>query len=200
MKVIAHGAEAVLHEGEHDGRKSIIKERLPKKYRIKILDESIRSKRTKQEVRLLSKARRAGVPVPSIIDFNSTTITMEKISGDTVKDSVMKSKDARIFSEIGECIGLLHTSGIIHGDLTTANMIHNEDKVYFIDFGLGKISPKIEDQANDLFLLFEALKSTHHKIRERAWENVLNAYKRTYLKANEVLKRLEQIKTRRRYK
>ncbi len=70
-----------------------------------------------------------------------------------------------IFKEIGNLIGKMHNQNIIHGDLTTSNMIvnSNEKKIYFIDFGLSFFSEKIEDKAVDLHLLKRALESKHLK-------------------------------------
>jgi len=78
-------------------------------------------------------------------------------------------------------------------------MILKDGRLYIIDFGLGKFSRKAEDQAADLYVLFEALKSTHFKNMESAWANVLKVYKQKYPNANEVLKRIEKISHRRRY-
>jgi Kae1-associated kinase Bud32 len=101
---------------------------------------------------------------------------------------------------MGESIARLHSAGIVHGDLTTSNMIFKDDRLYIIDFGLGKISSKVEDQAVDLYLLYEALKSTHLRLLDEAWGAVLNAYKQNYVKSKEVLSRIAKIEKRRRYK
>ena len=74
-----------------------------------------------------------------------------------------------------------------------------ENKLFIIDFGLGKNSQKIEDQAVDLYVLYEALRAAHFKVLDKTWETVLNIYKHNYTKSKEVLTRLEKIKKRRRY-
>jgi len=101
---------------------------------------------------------------------------------------------------VGRLIGKLHSAGIIHGDLTTSNMIMKDGKLYFIDFGLGFFSRKLEDQGTDLKLLKEALKSTHFKIMDVCWKNILKGYRTEYPKAEMVLKRVEDIEKRARYK
>jgi len=111
-----------------------------------------------------------------------------------------KDERTEIYKKIGKSVAYLHSSGIIHGDLTTSNMIMAGGEIFFIDFGLGKVSTRIEDQATDLYLLYEAFKSTHFKILDEAWSMVLKTYKQNYLNADNVLKRIEKIKTRRRYK
>jgi Kae1-associated kinase Bud32 len=203
MRIVQRGAEAVLYLEEMDGKKVLVKDRLPKGYRIPQLDDKIRSQRTKREERLILKARRAGVNAPNIVEARESKIIMEWIEGKKIKDSLNsmpRSQRVKIFKLIGESIGKLHSAGIIHGDLTTSNMIFKDDRLYIIDFGLGKISGKIEDQAVDLYLLYEALKSTHLKLLEEAWEGVLKAYKQNYSKSKEVLNRVLKIEKRRRYK
>ncbi|MCX6814081.1 MAG: KEOPS complex kinase/ATPase Bud32 [Candidatus Aenigmarchaeota archaeon] len=203
MKIIQRGAEAVLYLEERDGDKVLVKDRLPKGYRIPQLDEKIRTQRTKREESLILKARRAGVNAPNIVEARESKIIMEWIEGKKIKDtlnSMPRSQRMEIYKLIGESIGKLHSNGIIHGDLTTSNMIFKDGRLYIIDFGLGKISGKIEDQAVDLYLLYEALKSTHLKRLNEAWEGILKAYKQNYSKSKEVLNRVLKIEKRRRYK
>jgi len=203
MKIIQRGAEAVLYLEEKDGQNVLVKDRLPKGYRIPKLDDRIRTQRTRHEETLLLKARRAGVHAPSVMEAGESRIVMEWIDGKKLKDSLNgmpRGQRVGIYRLIGESIGRLHSAGIIHGDLTTSNMIFKDNRLYIIDFGLGRISGKIEDQAVDLYLLYEALKSTHLRLQKEAWEGILKAYKQNYAKSNEVLSRLLKIEKRRRYK
>jgi Kae1-associated kinase Bud32 len=203
MKIIQRGAEAVLYLEEMDGKKVLVKDRLPKGYRIPQLDDKIRMQRTRHEQALLLKAKRAGVAAPNIVDAGESRIVMEWIEGKKLKDSLngmARSQRGGIYRLMGESIGRLHSAGIIHGDLTTSNMIFKDNRLYIIDFGLGRISGKIEDQAVDLYLLYEALKSTHLRLLGDAWKSILKAYKQNYAKSNEVLSRLLKIENRRRYK
>lgn len=214
MQIIQRGAEAVLYLEEMDGKKVLVKDRLPKGYRIPQLDDKIRMQRTRHEESLLLKAKRAGVNAPNVVDAGESRIVMEWVEGKKLKDSLKgmaKGQRAGVYRLIGESIGRLHSAGIIHGDLTTSNMIFKDaqqkdaakacqDRLYIIDFGLGRISGKIEDQAVDLYLLYEALKSTHLRLLGDAWKSILKAYKQNYAKSNEVLGRLLKIENRRRYK
>jgi Kae1-associated kinase Bud32 len=199
MKEIARGAEAVLYRG--GGR--LVKDRIRKGYRIPELDTRIRRLRTRGEERLLDRARRAGVNTPSVLESGESRLVMEFIDGGRVKD-VFNSMGAKeredVCRLIGESVSRLHSAGIMHGDLTTSNMILKEGKIYIIDFGLGKMSERSEDQAVDLFLLFEALKSTHFAYLNEAWQYILKVYRQNYNRAEEVLKSLEKIEKRRRYK
>jgi Kae1-associated kinase Bud32 len=203
VTVVQRGAEAILYLEERDGQKVLVKDRVPKGYRIPQLDERIRIQRTRHEENLLLKARRAGVAAPGVLESGSSKLVMEWIEGSRLKDtlnSMEKGERLKVYRLMGESIGKLHSAGIIHGDLTTSNMIFKDNGLYIIDFGLGKISGKVEDQAVDLYLLYEALKSTHLKLADGAWKNILKAYKQNYAKSNEVFKRMLKIERRRRYK
>lgn len=203
MKIICRGAESIIYLGEFQGQEAIIKERIRKGYRIDQIDKKLRKSRTKKEIRLLTEARKVGVPTPKILDIDDTDykIVMENITGQRVKEflnSDAGSKD-EVCCEIGRMIGKLHSSGIVHGDLTTSNMILKDDKVYFIDFGLGEFSKKIEDKGVDMNLLFEALKSTHFKILKHCWDCILKGYRKEYKDADEVLEKVSEIEKRARY-
>jgi Kae1-associated kinase Bud32 len=152
----------------------------------------------------LSEARRANVHTPRIFDVDKENykIIMEYVDGIRIKElfnELDKKKIEQISFGVGKLIGKLHSAGIIHGDLTTSNMILWNENIYFIDFGLGFFSKKIEDQGTDLRLLYEALKSTHFKIIDICWKRVIEGYKTEYTKADQVLEKIEEIKKRARY-
>jgi len=199
-KIIQRGAEAILYLEKG----KLVKERISKGYRIPELDRKIRRQRTKSEAKLIERSRRKGLPVPSVGIEGDFRIVMDYIEGKRLKEILNKMDRKRrenACEEIGRIVSLLHSSGIIHGDLTTSNMIlDKKGKIFLIDFGLGKFSEKIEDQAVDLFLLYEALKSTHFRSLGECWERILKTYSRNYSNEKEVLKRIEKIKKRRRYK
>jgi len=202
--MIKQGAEAKLFLDKQDNQKIIIKDRVKKEYRIKQIDEKIRRLRTTQEYNLLSEARRANVHTPRTFDVDKENykIIMEYVDGIRIKElfnELDKKKIEQISFGVGKLIGKLHSAGIIHGDLTTSNMILWNENIYFIDFGLGFFSKKIEDQGTDLRLLYEALKSTHFKIIDICWKRVIEGYKTEYIKADQVLEKIEEIKKRARY-
>jgi Kae1-associated kinase Bud32 len=204
IKLIKQGAEAKLFLAEFDKQKVVIKDRIRKKYRIRQIDEKIRKKRTSLESSLISEARRAGVPTPKILEINRKNhkLIMEFVEGKRIKELLQEAEKRtikKICTQIGRMIGKLHSVGIIHGDLTTSNMILKNGKTYFIDFGLGFFSKKIEDQGTDLKLLREALKSTHFQILDLSWKSIVEGYRKEYPKANEVLRRVEEIEKRARY-
>lgn len=196
--LIQKGAEAEIHkEGE-----IVRKVRIKKSYRIPQLDERLREERTRFEARMIQSARRTGILAPKIFDVQKYEIRMEWIDGERVKEYLFKAskKDrVKIYTEIGHVVATLHRWGIIHGDLTTSNFIVKENHLWLIDFGLGKFSRKIEDQAIDLWLLYEAIKATHFKFVKEAWKEILKEYKANYSNAISVLSQLEKIRQRRRY-
>lgn len=198
MKKIAQGAEAVLYRDKD----RLVKDRIKKTYRIKEIDEKLRKRRTRLEARLIRKAKQI-IPTPTIIDEDKFRITMDFIDGKMVKDAMNEKNCNKICKTMGKNIAALHNYDIIHGDLTTSNMIlkhKKENDIFFIDFGLGFVSKRAEDKAVDMFLLHEALESTHFEILEKAWNIILKAYKENYADADKVIKTLQKIEKRRRYK
>ena len=138
MEIIKRGAEAEIYVTEWKGRKIVIKRRIKKGYRIKELDEKIREQRTKKEALLMMSARKAGVSVPIIYDLhiNNKEIFMQYIDGQRIKDAIDEMDEKmqkKICGEIGKSIANLHKNGIIHGDITTSNMIWMNERLYFIE-------------------------------------------------------------------
>lgn len=203
MQVMKRGAEAVLFLDKQDSEDVVIKERIKKGYRIAEIDSKLRKQRTKGEAFLISSARRAGLSTPKILSVDETgfKIIMEFIPGKRLKELLNETDNKTremIAEELGKNVALLHSNKIVHGDLTTSNMIFHDNKIYFIDFGLGFFSQRIEDYAMDLAVLEEAIKSTHYKYLNELWQNILKGYSTADI-SKEVLKRLEEIEKRGRY-
>ena len=196
MKLIAQGAESKLFL---DGNK-VIKNRFRKTYRIKDIDDKLRKSRTKREAKILDKLEAINFPVPELIKNNEKdTLEMQYINGTLLKNILNKQNCIKLSKEIGEKVAILHNNNIIHHDLTTSNMIFNK-QIYFIDFGLSFFSTKIEDRAVDLHLLKEALESKHSKIWEKCYKAALCSYAKKAKNGKEVIKRLEVVEKRGRYK
>lgn len=195
-KLIAQGAEAKLFlENNH-----ILKNRFKKSYRIKKIDEKLRGFRTRREAKILQKLQAMNFPSPKLVKSDEKeSLVVEKINGELLKDALEKSNYGKLCGEIGKKIAILHNSSIIHGDLTTSNMLLNKE-VYFIDFGLSFFSEKAEDKAVDLHLLKEALESKHYKIWKNCFQCAIGSYKKGAKKSNEILKRLEIVEKRGRYR
>ncbi len=199
-KIIAKGAEAIISLKKN----TILKKRIKKSYRINELDEKLRRIRTKKEIKLLEKSSNL-IPVPKIIKSNSKEIELEYIKGKKLADYLNTSKDkSKISKLIGENLAKLHDNHIIHGDLTTSNMIYVNkkklNKLYFIDFGLGFESSRSEDKATDLHVLKEALEAKHYQHANQIWKTILNSYKKFSINANQTLKQLDKVESRGRYK
>ncbi|MDF0590318.1 Kae1-associated kinase Bud32 [Candidatus Methanocrinis natronophilus] len=187
---IGRGAEAVIcREGD-----KVTKWRLPKGYRLEALDERIRRERTVMESRIISEARRCGVPTPIVLDVDQFTITMEHIEGVKMKEVI----DPELSERAGELAGRLHGCRIVHGDLTTSNMILKDGKIYFIDFGLSFHDQSLEAQGVDVHVFFQTVRSSHDRAEELI-SAFGRGYARTYARAGEVLKRVEEIEGRGRY-
>jgi len=204
MEIIYRGAESIVYLDEFEGEQALVKERIEKKYRIKQIDERLRKTRIRKEVRLLTEVRKFGVFTPKILHVDEVKykIIMEYIGANRIKEllnSADKKTIEKICFKIGKAIGKMHANGIVHGDLTTSNMILKDEKIYFIDFGLGEFSKRIEDQGVDLNLLYEAIRSTHFKILELCWNNIIKGYKGEYKDAEKVLQQVEEIEKRARY-
>lgn len=199
--LIKIGAEAQLRLITWKGKKAVEKYRLPKGYRISLLDERLRSARIRTEVKLMAEARSLGISVPVIydIDIVENKIIMEYIDGDQVKEIINSETEAQdICRRIGAMVGVLHSNGIVHGDLTTSNMLLSNGEIYFIDFSLGRKSQEIEDQGVDFHLLREAFSSAHSE-RFDLFEDVLDGYRKGYERAGEVIDRMRAIEMRGRY-
>jgi TP53 regulating kinase-like protein len=152
-------------------------------------------------------ARTAGVPTPTVflVDVSSATIIMEFVRGKLVKElfsQVSESKRRSMCLDIGRLIGRLHLNGIVHGDLTTSNMIVNADeKIYFVDFGLGEKTEELEAKGVDLHLMKRALQSTHFVFAEECFAAVVEGYSRIMgaREAKKVLDNVGEIERRGRY-
>jgi TP53 regulating kinase-like protein len=204
---LAQGAEAIIYTDYN----TVTKERFEKKYRHPTLDKELRKFRTRRESKILEKLQEMKFPAPRLIEMDDSTmkVNMDHVPGDTLKkaiDALEEKKDSKRYlalcKEIGEKIATLHNAGIVHHDLTTSNMIlhRDEDKVYFIDFGLSFFSEKVEDYAVDLHLFKHALESRHYRIWEKCFNIAMAGYKKKAKKGDETMKRLETVEKRGRYK
>ncbi len=199
-KIIAQGAEAILiRKGD-----ALIKRRVKKGYRHPELDKKIRLRRTRRESKILNKASKT-INSPRVLEINENKaeIKMEFIPGKVLSDhldTLPLKKALKICFDIGSEVGLLHSLDMIHGDLTTSNIILKGGKVTLIDFGLGFHSKRAEDKAVDLRLLHQALKSKHFKHYEKYFAEVIKGYKVTSKEDDKILKQLKIVESRGRYK
>ncbi|KAJ5561316.1 hypothetical protein N7461_000077 [Penicillium sp. DV-2018c] len=121
-----------------------------------------------------------------------------------------------LLRKMGAAIGVLHKAGVVHGDLTTSNLMLRpfgngngdgdeimdddgypsmEGDVVLIDFGLSSQSSQDEDRAVDLYVLERAIGSTHPR-SEPMLEELISGYRDSYKGAVSALKRLEDVRMR----
>ncbi len=197
MKLIARGAEANIYlDGEN-----IIKERVKKSYRIPELDLKLRLSRTKREAKLLSLAKKAGVPAPFVRDVipEEFTLVMSYIPGDKLRDVVSEVDIREVFTLAGEIAAKLHANHIIHGDLTTSNMLLSGGRLYLIDFGLGEVTESTEAKGTDLLVFKKSVHATHAEFEKEIFDAFFSGYSKVYSGADRVLERLRIIEKRGRY-
>jgi TP53 regulating kinase-like protein len=205
--LIKKGAEASLYLEDWHGQKVILKKRLSKKYRVPELDKEIQNQRTRHEPQIMHRAKEAGVPTPIIflVDLEEATIIMEYVEGKQVKhvlNDLPQNERRKLCRHIGELVGKLHDNGIVHGDLTTSNMILTPmGEVVFIDFGLSEQTWELEARGVDLHLMKRAIASTHFMHSDECFEAVIAGYERIMGKkaTNEVLEKIAEIERRGRY-
>jgi TP53 regulating kinase-like protein len=199
-KILSRGAEAVIYLS---GGK-VIKKRLKKDYRIPELDKKITKRRTKAETKLLKKASEViKSPAPEKTN-KENEIIIPFIEGDKLSEklnSYNNKKQLEVMKKIGLEVGKLHKEGIVHGDLTTSNMILKEKEIYIIDFGLGSFNGKYEQKGVDVHLLKEALEAKHFQNYKKLFLAFKSGYKSIDKnEAKKVFERLEAIEKRGRYK
>jgi len=124
QKTIQQGAEAII---SLDKNNQILKNRIKKSYRIPELDEKLRKKRTKSEAKIINKLQSI-INVPKIIKTENNKIIMQYINGKKLSEHLENLDYKTISKQIGEILTKLHNQDIIHGDLTTSNMIYKENK------------------------------------------------------------------------
>lgn len=237
------GAEALLYKShfltvDHN-LPCALKHRPSKPYRHAILDAKLTRHRILAEARVLVKLRREGVAVPAVyaLDWEQGWMLAEWIDGGTIRsildvwlprfvaqgDQSREGEIAGLWTlmhKIGRAVGRMHEVGVVHGDLTTSNLmlrpaLERDDhvigssnsqastafdgNVVLIDFGLAQQSVQDEDRAVDLYVLERAFGSTHPKT-EGLFAEVLKGYGESYKTAKVALRRLEEVRMRGRKK
>jgi TP53 regulating kinase-like protein len=206
-EMLTKGSEAFIYSGEFLGKKAIIKERRPKKYRHPKLDMILRTERIKLETRILNAASNSSIPVPAVLGAypEKFILILEFIEGkplgkfleENLEKGDKKIKD--FFFEIGMLTGKLHELNIIHGDLTIHNILVRKNDLILIDFGLSFITDDIEPFATDLYTFESALRAYTPKEVGKWVTYFLEGYKKSYSKANLVLQQFQDILSRGRY-
>ncbi|KAL6564383.1 hypothetical protein OROMI_015833 [Orobanche minor] len=207
MVLVKQGAEARVFESTFIGKRSIIKERFSKKYRHPSLDSKLTLRRLNAEARCMTKARKLGVSTPVLyaVDPLMHALTLEFVEGSAVKDifleigtkGIVDEQLDDIATQIGDAIAKLHDGGLIHGDLTTSNMLirSGTNQLVLIDFGLSFTSTLPEDKAVDLYVLERALLSMHSSCGN-VMDRILKAYRRSSRQWSSTWNKLAQVRQR----
>ncbi len=189
MKLFRSGAEASISiEGS-----TVIKQRLVKEYRHPDLDSRLRLERARREYKVLSKTN---VLVPKVLSFDeeSCSLVMEFIDGPALVDVLDASCVSVYMPLVARSVRQLHDEGIIHGDLTTSNMLVRGQEIVLIDFGLAQFSSSLEDIAVDLQVIYQSLSGRHPDTG--AWD----VFIREYAPSSELLQRFSVVRSRGKYK
>lgn len=109
-----------------------------------------------------------------------------------------------LMRRVGAAVGSLHTACVVHGDLTTSNMMLRpregeqgvlDGEIVIIDFGLASQGTHEEERAVDLYVLERAFLSTHPRA-EKLFGEVLEGYKTAFKGSKSVLRKLEDVRMR----
>lgn len=173
---------------------SVRKDRIAKPYRHPVLDDRLRRARTKREAVVLQKAP---VRVPKLLRVEKTVLEMERIDGQRLRDELTQANAAHYGALLGTMLCTLHDADIVHGDVTTSNVLVEAatKELVLIDFGLASMTKRIEDKAVDLHVLRETLSGSHPLLLDNFWNALLTTYTTTA-----VLERLKKVESRGRYK
>jgi len=214
-KLVKQGAEARLYESDFYGSPCIIKERFKKNYRHSILDNNLTTQRLKSEVRANMRCRMAGIRTPTVymVNFENNSIYMELIQNAiTVREHISSVNEKGVKNTndilkpvaeaIGQTLSKMHENNIIHGDLTTSNMLlrGNPDKLdlFLIDFGLSSFEASAEDKGVDIYVLERAFLSSHPNT-EVLFGFILDAYRKATKNKkslNEVISKFDEVRMR----
>ncbi|XP_007248381.2 EKC/KEOPS complex subunit TP53RK [Astyanax mexicanus] len=211
-QLLKQGAEARVYRGRFLGKSTIVKERFPKRYRHPVLDEKLTKRRTAQEVRSILRCRKAGISAPVVyfVDYTTNCIFLEEITDSiTIREHITSTQASGRSTEtlygladrIGQILAKMHDEDVVHGDLTTSNMllVGEEDgkpgKLVLIDFGLSYISALPEDKGVDMYVLEKAFLSTHPNT-EALFQRLLKSYIAASKKAPAVIKKLDEVRLR----
>lgn len=183
VKLLYRGAEADVFKGEWCGQPAVYKVRKPLRYRLPELDTMIRSQRTTREAQIIHQCKLAGVSAPYVFYLSppDALLVMQYLEGERLKTLLSRARlpASRVKAlgwEFGRSIGRLHASGIMHGDLTTSNVIVDGDALSLIDFGLAIRSNRLEDHAVDLRLIKETMTGAHTGVSKAFMQALLDGY------------------------
>ncbi|RWS26904.1 TP53-regulating kinase-like protein [Leptotrombidium deliense] len=204
--LLCQGAECRIYSGDYFGLPVIRKERFVKTYRIRDLDERLTKERIRAEVRCImkikTKCESLGPLLPTILFVTDRDIVMRNLVDSKQLTSFLKSLPQNedrnwLFEAIAATLANIHKCGIVHGDITTSNLLVDEKRNLIpIDFGLSSFSTKTEDRAVDLYVFERSLQTTTD-IDNASFESILNVYATKMDKqGKEILNKLNEVRMR----
>lgn len=134
------------------------------------------------------KARRLGALAPVVynLELPSACIFMERVQGSNLRQLLQAGAldapaQAELMGALGRSVARLHDGGLVHGDLTTSNVMvrQGDGALVLVDFGLSYNSTLPEDKSVDLYVLERAITSAHSDQGggQALFDAVLAAYK-----------------------
>lgn len=215
IEIFKQGAEGKLYMDEYNGKQCLVKERFVKNYRHPELDHSLTKERIRAEVKSIARCRAVGIATPEVfhsdlqqrkiyMEYFPTAITAKDYVGDKLDNSPESSVLLDRFAErFGQIIGKMHANNIIHGDLTTSNVLLRPSEtggddytLIMIDFGLSQYQSSPEAKGVDLYVLERALLSTHSTL-PTLFEKILQAYSKENTNGREaVISKYEDVRAR----
>lgn len=227
LTMVSQGAEALVlrspvHPYLSNGMPCMVKYRPPKPYRHPKIDQAITKQRTVGEAKFMAKLAKLGLPAPKLVlvDAPNGVIWMLVLGSDLQNGTVSSLKNylwegeksqidcylleiERILVSTGRVIGQLHSNDMVHGDLTSSNIILHNLEAHLIDFGLLSYSNLPEDKAVDLYVMERAILSTHSDFAEKYNQWLLQGYKEGVLGGKNgqsswksTIKKLEDVRLR----
>lgn len=160
---------------------------------------------------VISLSSGISAPVVYFVDYTSHCIFLEEIiNSSTVRDHIVSTQQSdsckapeleQLAERMGQILAKMHDQDVIHGDLTTSNMLlrchldNGEPDLVLIDFGLSYISALPEDKGVDLYVLEKAFLSTHPNT-EALFEKLLKSYAASSKRPSAVIKKLDEVRLR----
>lgn len=153
----------------------------------------------------------AGIAAPVVyfVDLSTNCIFLEEITNSiTVREHIAAAQASGrpveslhpLTEKMGRILAKMHDEDVIHGDLTTSNMLlkpecSGDQPLLLIDFGLSFVSALPEDKGVDLYVLEKAFLSTHPNT-DTLFQKLLQSYTSASKKAPAVIKKLDEVRLR----
>ena len=146
------GAEAEVWRGTWMGQPAVRKQRRLRSWRHPDLDDRLGRRRMLAEARLMVRLYKSGLNIPVLYDcdIKEQQLVMSNVPGRPLiellnDDSIDDATMMKHLQTAGYSIRMLHRQAIVHGDLSTNNiMITPSGEAVLIDFGLAKIEFETE--------------------------------------------------------